>query len=206
MPLVRPHAPESRPAEPLLSDRASVLAALDSRDPDVRRGAARACRQFSDAVALLAGRLAVEATPSVIETLVLNLVAIGGPAAAAALAPLLRSDDAARRFAAAEAISQLGPEALPVFDALVRDPEPQVRVLAAEIARGLTSSSVVEILEAALATEEDVNVCAALIDVLAEIGSAATAGALRRAAERLAGQPFIDFAVRTALVRLPAGG
>lgn len=183
--------------------RDTVLADLNSDCPDIRRSAARACRAFPDAIGLIAGRLGVEEDTRVIEALVLNLVAIGGPAAAAALAPLLRSDRAGCRFAAAEALADMGPDALPFFDALIRDPDPQVRIMAAEIARGRAGVAAVQTLEHLLATEEEINVCCAFIDVLAEIGTVETAAALTAVLERIPDNPFLRFSVETALSRLP---
>ncbi|MBP2314270.1 HEAT repeat domain-containing protein [Azospirillum soli] len=188
-------------AEP--ADRVAVLAALDGADPGARRTAARACRAFPDSIEIIAGRLAVETDPRVLEVLVLNLVAVGGPAAAAALAPLLRSDDAGRRFAAAEALKDLGPDALPFFDVLIRDPDPQVRILAAEIARGHAGGAAAQTIERLLAEETEVNVCCAFVDVLADIGTADTPPALRALKARMPGNAFLTFSVDAALAQLP---
>lgn len=193
---------QSSAAEP--ADRASVLAALDGTDPNARRTAARACRAYPDAIDIIARRLAAETDPRVLEVLVLNLVAVGGPAAAAALAPLLRSDDAGRRFAAAEALQDLGPDALPFFDILVRDPDPQVRILAAEIARGHAGGAAAQTLEHLLAEETEVNVCCAFVDVLAEIGTVASAPALRALKARMPDNSFLTFSVDAALAQLPS--
>lgn len=204
MPLVKaPSAPAPGGPDRTPPSRDAVLADLNADVADTRRAAARACRAFSDAIALIAGRLEVEEDTRVVEALVLNLVAIGGPAAAAALAPLLRSDRAGCRFAAAEALADMGPDALPFFDALIRDPDPQVRIMAAEIARGRAGGAVVQTLEHLLATEEETNVCCAFIDVLAETGTVETAAALTAVLARLPENPFLRFSVETALSRLP---
>lgn len=203
MPLVNATTFRS-PAAPAFPDRASVAAALDSRDTAVRRSAARAARAYPDGTDLIARRLAVETDPAVAEALILNLVAIGGPKAAAELAPLLRSEDAARRFAAAEALRDLGPDALPFFDVLIRDEDPQVRIMAAEIARGQLGGAAAQTLERLLPAEEHVNVACAFIDVLAEIGSVGTAAVLRRFAAQRAADAYVGFTVDAALARLPA--
>lgn len=206
MPLVKASAPPRAPGSNLgaaPSDRDAVLAALRAPDPEERRAAVRACRVFPDAVELIGARVAVEQDQRVLEVLVLNLVAIGGPAAAERLAPLLRSTDAAHRVAAAEALRDLGADALPLFDVLVRDADPQVRMLAAEIARGHASAAAAQALECLLATETDVNVCCAFVDVLAEIGSSGTGAVLRALRGRLPGHAFLDFSVEAALAQLP---
>ncbi|HEY0836966.1 MAG TPA: HEAT repeat domain-containing protein [Azospirillum sp.] len=202
MPLVKPSATNPPPTH-RTADRAAILAALNGADPDARRSAARACRAFPDGIEVIARRLAEETDPRVVEVLVLNLVAIGGPAAAAALAPLLRSDDAGCRFAATEALQDLGSDALPFFDILVRDPDPQVRILAAEIARGHAGGAAAQTLESLLAEEADVNVCCAYVDVLADIGSVQSAAALRAVKARLPGNAFLTFSVDAALAQLP---
>lgn len=204
MPLVKASstAASSGPDRTIAS-RESVLADLTTGSVDRRRAAARDCRAFPDAVELIAGRLEVEDDTRVVEALVLNLVAIGGPAAAAALAPQLRSDRAGCRFAAAEALADMGVDALPFFDALIRDPDPQVRIMAAEIGRGRAGGTMARTLEDLLATEEEVNVCCAYIEVLTEIGTADTAAALAAVLHRIPDSPFLRFSVETALSRLP---
>lgn len=207
MPLVKASvlARAAAPADvvDVAANRDAVVAALRSPAPEERRAAVRACRVYPDAVALIGTCLAEEEDPRVLEVLVLNLVAIGGPAAAEWLAPLLRSNHAARRVAAAEALKDLGADALPLFDVLIRDADPQVRMLAAEIARGQASSAAAQTLECLLATEPEVNVCCAFVDVLAEIGSVATAEALRALRSRMPGDRFLDFSVEAALAQLP---
>lgn len=203
MPLVKPTHLAAAPSAATPADRSAVLAALNGPDPDARRTAARACRAFPDGIEMIATRLEEEGDPRVVEVLVLNLVAIGGPAAAAALARLLRSDDPGCRFAAAEALQDLGPDALPFFDALVRDSDPQIRILAAEIARGHAGGAALQTLEQLVLEEEDVNVCGAFVDILATIGTARTAEVLRSLRARVADNDFLAFSVDAALAQLP---
>ncbi|WP_169732853.1 HEAT repeat domain-containing protein [Azospirillum halopraeferens] len=180
-----------------------MIAAIDSCDPAVRRAAAWAARVYADGVDIISHGLAVEKDPAVAEAMILNLVAIGGPKAAAVLAPLLRSQDATRRFAAAEALRDIGPDALPFFDVLIRDRDPQVRIMAAEVARGQLGGAAAQTLERLLSDEEHINVACAFIDVLAEIGSVETADVLRGYAARLPGSAYVRFTVDAALARLP---
>ncbi|MFC7335425.1 HEAT repeat domain-containing protein [Rhodocista pekingensis] len=203
MPLVKGHSPTGA-AAPSFPDRASVVAALAGSDPARRRAAARAAHTCADGVALIARALAVEEDPSVAEGMILALVEIGGEDAAAALAPLLRSEDATRRFAAAEALRDAGDEALSFFEALIRDDDPQVRIMAAEIARGPLGRTAAATLESLLPEEEEINVACAFIDVLSEIGTAATASVLRDFAARYPGKPYVRFTVDAALALLPA--
>lgn len=203
MPLVKApvHPVNTAPAYP---DRASLIAAINSRDPAVRRSAAWAARTYSDGIDIISHGLAAEKDPAVAEAMILNLVAVGGPEAAAVLAPLLRATDAGRRFAAAEALRDIGPDALPFFDVLVRDEDPQVRIMAAEVARGQLGGAAAQTLERLLSAEEHINVACAFIDVLAEIGSAETAPVLRRFADQHANDAYVRFTVDAALARLPS--
>lgn len=203
MPLVKaPVLPANN--APVFPDRSAVVAALDSHDPAVRRSAAWAARIYPDGAEIIGDGLELEKDPAVAEAMILNLVAIGGPKAATVLAPLLRSEDPARRFAAAEALRDIGPDALPFFDILVRDGDPQVRIMAAEVARGQLGGAAAQTLERLLPDVEHVNVACAFIDVLAEIGSTETVRVLRRFLAQHADDPYIRFTVDAALARLPA--
>jgi len=56
-----------------------------------------------------------------------------------------------------------------------------------------------------MAQDAEVNVVAAAIEVLAEVGAPEHVGALRSAARRFAGDPFIGFAAQVAEQRIQAG-
>ena len=183
-------------------DRDGILAGLTSTDSDVVRSAAMACRDDPEGIDLLGARLHLVEDTHIAEILILSIVAIGGPRAAQTLVPLLRSNDPGRRFAAIEALRDLGADAQDAFDALVQDADPDVRTLAAEIARGPNSPAAAATLAARLAHEEDLNVCCAFVDVLAEIGSASEAAALRSLLHRFPDSSFLRFSVDAALARL----
>jgi hypothetical protein len=55
-----------------------------------------------------------------------------------------------------------------------------------------------------LDSDPEINVCAAALDVIADIGSADALPHLRRCADRFPDQPFLAFAIRVACDRIGA--
>jgi hypothetical protein len=204
MPLVRSSSAPEATSPPRPVDRDAILAALASNDSEAIRAAAVACGDQADGIALLVRRLAITDDKHLTEILIFAIAAIGGRAAAVALAPLLRDANAQRRFQAIEAVRQLGPDAITALDLLVGDPDPQVRILAAEFARGPCGRQAAGILAGQLAREDDVNVCGAFVDVLAEIGSTQEAPVIRALAQRFPDSAFLRFSVDAALTQIEA--
>jgi HEAT repeat protein len=93
---------------------------------------------------------------------------------------------------------------LPKMAALLRDADIDVRILSCDIARCLAPAEATPLLCDLLDRETEANVCAAAVDVLAEIGQAGAEPALRRCAGRFPLHPFIGFAVKVALQRVGA--
>lgn len=200
MPLIRRGPPPSSP------DTASdPMADLESPDPELRRRAARSLGARPDSAAALGRALGNQAETDVREAILEALVRIGGEDAVAALLPHLGSDDAALRGGVLGALQDL-PEALPHLPALLADPDPDIRILATEIARAMPSAASAGLLCAMIVREPLPNPCAAAVDVLAEIGSPDCLPALRACAERFEGEPFLLFAIQTTMARLSAGG
>jgi HEAT repeat protein len=144
------------------------------------------------------------------EAIFTSLARIGSPDSAAALLPHVRSDDAARRTAAMDALKAM-PQALPgAIARLLKDGDADVRVLACDLARELPSAEATALLAVALDADPEVNVCAAAVDVIADVGSADALEPLRRCALRFPGVPFLDFAIKVACHRIgtqaPSGG
>ena len=93
--------------------------------------------------------------------------------------------------AAAEHLSQL-----------LGDSDPDVRLLACEIARVLPTSDASRVLGELIERETNSNVCSAAIEVLAETGDVASLPILARCAERFPDDPFLTFAVKIASGRI----
>ena len=99
--------------------------------------------------------------------------------------PYLRSDDAApaHRRARCPARHADGGRSR-VCAALLADPDADIRLLTCELARALPATEATPLLCALLDRDAEPNVCAAAVDVLAEVGGPEALPALARCAER----------------------
>lgn len=203
MPLVR--KPASRATAPSPTS-AELSAGLRSADPDERWAAARAAAELPDSAAALAAALPRETDPRVREAMFTSLARIGTREDITPILPMLRSNDAALRMGALDALRSsvtLAREALPH---LVSDPDSDVRILSCELARCLPSEDASRTLCALLVHEREVNVCAAAIEVLAEVGNPAALPTLAQCAQRFSQVPFLGFAIQAATDRITAAG
>ena len=198
MPLIRSAiTPEATAEAPEL--RRDQLA---SHDADERRRAARALSGDPAAASVLAERLAEEPDPRVRDALFGSLTDIGGTRAAELLAPFIRSDDAGLRGGAIEALKHLESDAVSVLDALMSDPDTDVRILAIEITRAWPGDLAMPRLRRVFEHEPHVNVCAAAVDVATEVGTNELLAALGGLRVRFASEPFLVFAVDIACDRI----
>jgi HEAT repeat protein len=181
---------------------ARTLEDLRSEDGEARWTAARALGGDPQDLPALAAALAVEPTARVREALMTAIVRIGGEASVAALTLCMRSQNAAMRAAAIDALQAMPEAILPFMPALLADADSDVRILATELARKLPSQEATRLLSDLLEREPHPNVCAAAIEVLAEAGTSEAVPALRACAERFAGAPFLPFAVSVAIAAL----
>jgi HEAT repeat protein len=150
----------------------------------------------------LAAALTRETVPRVREAILTSLIRIGDTASAEAIVPCLRSQDAALRASAIEALQTL-PSALgPILARLFNDPESDVRLLATELARNMNAAEATRLLTGLIDQEPHPNVCAAAIEVLAEVGTPDALPALERCAVRFAATPFLPFAISLAIARI----
>ena len=91
------------------------------------------------------------------------------------------------------------PELLP---RLLADRDVDMRILSCELARGLPDTEATTLLCTLLSGESEVNVCGAAIDVLTEVGGPAAIPALAACAQNFPENPFLAFAVKTAIDRI----
>lgn len=197
MPLIRRDAPGE-------AGDADAAAKLEDGAPDERRTAARILAGKPAAATRLARALAVETDRRVREAIFTSLMQIGGAEGVAAVLPHLRSDDAALRGGALDVLKAMPGAARGCLPALLGDRDPDVRILGCDLARCIPDDLAVGHLARMLDAETEVNVCAAAIDVLAEIGNVDIASRLIACAARFADQPFLAFAVAVALRRIGA--
>ncbi|MBN2232885.1 MAG: HEAT repeat domain-containing protein [Deltaproteobacteria bacterium] len=204
MPFVKPHTPvapeHDERARP--RDLAGLRAILNAPDPMARRWAARDLASHPEAVTDLIARLEVESDPAVREALLTSLTEIGDAAAVAGLVRCLRSQEAALRNEAIEAMKNLPEAVAPVMTDLLRDPDPDVRILAVNVLESLRHPEVENWLIAVVRDDAHVNVCAAAVDLLGEVGSTAALEPLEALKRRFPDEPYIAFAADLALKRV----
>lgn len=203
MPLVRKPTP---PAEHLQPSAARVLAGLGSANPEERWIAARAAAELPESAAALAAALPRETDPRVREAMFTSLARIGTRDSVAAMLPMLRCDDAALRTGALDMLRSSVIATHELLPQLLSDPDADVRILSCELARSLTSEEASRSLCALLARETEINVCAAAVEVLAEVGNDAALPVLAQCAQRFLQVPFLTFAIKLATDRITAAG
>jgi HEAT repeat protein len=151
---------------------------------------------------LLARHLTIEHDESVRETILTNMMRIGGTGTAHLLVNLLRSEDPVLRNAVIETLQYMGDTIIPEIERLLSDPDSDVRIFAVNILQSLRSPRVAELALRVIASDPHINVCAAAIDILAEVGQPHMASALHNVLERFPNQPFLAFAVCSTLQRI----
>lgn len=183
-----------------------LIAQLRSTDPEQRRWAARdlASHNTPDTIAALGAQLLQEHDHGVREALFSSLAQASSEAAAAALLPLLRSEDALLRNRAMETLAGMPNAVAPRIAALLQDRDPDVRILTINLLGELRHAQVTPWLLQVLHRDEHTNVVATAIEVLAEAGLPEHVPALREARQRFAQDPFIGFAVDLAIERIEA--
>jgi HEAT repeat protein len=219
MPLVRKPKDSAPAPKP---DASGFAKALGSSNPDERWAAARAAAALADkalapttptdtaltdtktagVAAALAAALRTESDPRVREAMFTGLARIGTAASARELLPLLRSDNANLRTGALDALRVMVGAVHEILPELLRDPDADVRILSCELARSLAGAEATKLLCALLAAEREVNVCAAAIEVLAEVGSPDAIATLVDCGRRFPNTPFLGFSIKIATERI----
>jgi HEAT repeat protein len=187
------------------TDLPALLAMLHAAEPSQRRQAARGLAAHRHAAAELCARLGAEPAASVRSVVLTSLIAVQSDAVVRGLLPYLRSEDVALRNGVIEALQRM-PEALgPHIRALLEDDDSDVRIFAVNVLAALAHPQAPRWLEAVLRCDPHVNVCAAAVEGLAEMGELASRPALAELPGRFPDEEFIAFAVRAALQRIGPG-
>ncbi|TDP81273.1 HEAT repeat protein [Aquabacterium commune] len=185
-------------------DTEGLVAQLQDADPSVRRWAARDLAIHPQAVSALCAHLAHEPDHSVRQVIFTTLGCLGGGDVAAGLIPLLRSEDPGLRNGAIEALSELPEDVAPHIESLLRDANTDVRIFTLNLMTDLKHPDVNAWLARVLMEDHHVNVVAAALELLAEIGTHAALPALNVARQRFADDAFIGFAADLAQQRIEA--
>ena len=203
MALVKPNRTAATPLrEPPPRDLQAVLGDLTRADSSVRRSAARELVHFPEAAMAACDRLEAETSPSVRAVLFTTLIHLQSPEVALRLARLLRSDDAPLRNAAIEALQEMPDAAAAHLQDLLNDPDSDVRIFAVNIISALRHAQAPEWLGRVIRTDSHINVCAAAVDGLAEIGGAESLQDLEALRQRFADNAFMTFAIDAAVCRI----
>jgi HEAT repeat protein len=192
-----PPAPEAAPR-----DLAALLADLAADQPSLRRAAIRGLAYHPEAVTDLCDQLEMETSPSVRAVLFTTLIHLQSPAVAARLADLLRSDDVPLRNAAIEALQEMPDAVAPHFEQLLADDDSDVRIFTVNILATLRHTRASEWLIGVMRTDPHVNVCAAAVDGLTEVGGPDALPDLEDLRDRFAGNAFMEFAIDAATRRI----
>lgn len=200
MPLIRKEpAGEAKPTE---ADMRQAAAALRGGTAQERWNAARSLAAQPAADRILGAALAKEADVRVQAAIFTSLARLATPESVAAVVSQLRSDDPGRRTSALDVLRQMITAVRPRLPALLTDSDPDIRILCCDLARELPSAEATELLCGVLERESEPNVCAAAVDVLAEIGEPTALPALRECRTRFREQSFLTFAIEIASERI----
>lgn len=179
-----------------------LAAALENEDTAVRREAAREMVRCPNAGKTLVNRLKREAHVSVREAILNTLLHLNDPSAVSDLVDCLRSEDAALRNEVIDVFRQMGGEIDSTLHSLLTDPDPDIRIFAVNILDSQQHADAERWLIQVIDKDTHVNVCAAAVDLLCEVGTAASSGPLAALKTRFASEPYIQFASDLALKRI----
>jgi HEAT repeat protein len=183
-------------------DCASLAVNLNDPAAEVRRWAARDLLQCPGSAGDLVSRIEVETDASVREVILTTLTRLGDKVAVAGLVQCMRSEDAALRNEAIEAMKQLPDAVAPIMRDLLNDDSSDLRIFAVNILESLRHPDVGTWLREVIERDAHVNVCATAVDLLGEVGSKDALDSLKRLKERFAGEPYIQFAADIAIKRI----
>lgn len=190
-------------ADPIDSrDIEMLLAGLDSSDATLRRMAASDLIAFPQAVDALGELLQREADPQVLESLMNTLAAYSTNSAVERILPVLRSDDAFKRNLAIEVLKTLPDLVAPHIEALLDDPDPDVRIFTVNVLESLRHPKVQSWLLSVLENDQHLNVCATALDLLAEVGTEECLPVLDTLMKRYKDEPYLLYAAQVVLDRI----
>ena len=200
--------PPAGKAEPEEANSGELAALLESADATVRRHAARDMLHCLDAADALVSRLKREDKTTVREAILTTLIRLDDPSATAGLADCLRSEDAALRNEVIEALGEMAASedkanaVPPVLLSLLADTDPDVRIFAVNIIESSRHPDVERWLIEVIERDAHVNVCAAAVDLLCEVGTEAAIDPLLHLKARFVHDAYIQFAADLALKRI----
>lgn len=188
-PLDDPDALATRLVEPDREVRRRAVFELDESDPDA-------------ATTALLARVPEETDRIVRDAILTVLAGHDEVVVARSLVMHLHSEDTALRTAVVEALSSMPTGVLPLLPALVLDPDPGVRVLTAMILGRIDHPEAISWLVEMIAEDPRPNVVGTAIEGLMPHVGPDHVGLLKATRRCFPHDPFLRFAVDTALTRL----
>lgn len=179
-----------------------LVTELDSDDSTVRRWAVRDLMQMPQSSSVLVARLNREENTSVRAAILNALAHLGDSVAIAGLVQCLRSENAALRNEAIEVLKDIPDKVVPIIDNLLNDTDSDVRIFAVNILESLRHENVEKWLINVIEKDPHLNVCAAAVDLLAEVGTEFAVTSLKHLKVRFEDEPYICFSVDLALKRI----
>ncbi len=175
---------------------------LEQGDATVRRWAARDLAVYPTAAPLLCQHLEHETDLSVREAMLDSLMQLGNTAVVDGLLPMLRSADVALRNEIIELLQNMPAAVAPRMRGLLADQDENIRIYAIDVARALAHPEVPEMMRDLLARESHINVIGQAVECLAEAGTPEVLPVLEELKANHSTEPFIVFAVDTAISRI----
>lgn len=183
-------------------DEQGLTEQLHHPDPGLRRKAAIDLRDFPGAAPVLGAALVGEKDDEVRSAVLTTLSHLATESAALALLPHLRSEDAALRNGSIAALTRMPDAVASQVPVLLQDRDPDVRLMTLQLLSSLPHPGIREWLHEVLTRDADVNVLAAAIEVMAEVGEPDDVALLYQVAHRSGGDTFLSFVAETAMARI----
>ncbi|RWX81844.1 HEAT repeat domain-containing protein [Neorhizobium lilium] len=179
---------------------------LGSELPEVRQSALSGLVEYPEAAAVLCRQFESEQDAATRDMIAVVLSRMGGAQTVEGLLPLLRSDNATLRNSVIGILKELPAEVAPHMEALLDNPDSDVRILVVNVLESLRHPKVEDWLIAVISVDAHVNVVATALDLLREVGTDAALPALGGVTTRFPDEPFIAFAVNNALKQIQSAG
>lgn len=197
----RPQRTPDRSTERPSQTAAQLLNTLSEGSSDERRDAARELAEQVGSAAALAGQFAKEPDRATRQLIGTALVGHADAVANAQLAQLLKVQDAALRNDARDVLLMM-PGGEKAVEPLFQDVDPHVRIFALEVLAVRLGERAGDELVKLMAREPDLNVCASIVEYLAQVGARRHLTALDELVKRAAGDAFVGFSVDEARARI----
>lgn len=179
---------------------------LLSPNSETRWAAVRHLAKDTANAGALGKALTAESDPRVREALFTGLAQMRTSEAIIQIVPHIRSQDAAVRSGALDALSAMPDAVESQLPALLADPDPDVRLLVCDVVRRLPGPAATRYLCDLLAQETLANVCGAAVEALSEVGDETALPALTDCAARFHAEPFLVFSIKIAASRIAGDG